>query len=83
MFKSAKPAFKILKSPLNTHKNNPLINKNIAITRYPIGVPKNKFNSFFKMANIYFDFYQTLLTLNVVFVVQTYHFIDTPGQWFF
>ncbi len=31
--KSAKPEFRILNSPLKTHKNNPLSIKNIAITK--------------------------------------------------
>ncbi len=33
LFKSAKPAFRILKSPLNTHKNSPLTTKKTAITK--------------------------------------------------
>jgi len=32
-FKSAKPAFKILKSPLKTQRNNPFINKKTPITK--------------------------------------------------
>ena len=38
--KSAKPLFKILKSPSNTQRNNPLSNKKMAITKYPMGEPK-------------------------------------------
>jgi len=33
LFKSAKPALRILKSPLNIHKNSPLIIKKTAITK--------------------------------------------------
>jgi hypothetical protein len=43
--KSANPLFKILKSPSKTQRNNPLSNKKIAITRYPIGEPKKDFIS--------------------------------------
>ncbi|MGK0421523.1 MAG: hypothetical protein ACJAT9_001194 [Polaribacter sp.] len=51
-FKSAKPAFKILKLSLKTHKNKPLINKKTPMTKYAIGLAKNELNSFLKMANI-------------------------------
>ncbi len=33
LFRSAKPAFNILRSPLKTHKKNPFINKKTKITR--------------------------------------------------
>lgn len=49
-FKSAKPAFRMLKSSLKNHKNKPLINKNTPMTKYAIGLAKNELNSFFKMA---------------------------------
>ena len=39
--KSANPEFKILKSPSKTQRNNPLMIKKIAITKYPTGEPKN------------------------------------------
>ena len=48
--KSAKPAFKILKSPLKTHKNKPFINKKTPITKQAIGLAKNELNSFFRIA---------------------------------
>jgi hypothetical protein len=51
-FKSAKPAFNMLKSFLKIHKNKPFSNKNTPITKYAIGLAKNELNSFFKMANI-------------------------------
>src|SRR5690554_4927762 len=43
--RSANPLSSILKLPLKTHKNNPLIIKNIEITRYPIVLEKNEFIS--------------------------------------
>ena len=48
--KSAKPAFKILKSPLKTHRNKPFNNKKTPITKQAIGLAKNELNSFFKIA---------------------------------
>jgi hypothetical protein len=38
--KSAKPLFKILNSLSKTQRNNPLSNKKMAITKYPMGEPK-------------------------------------------
>ena len=52
LFKSANPALRMLKSPLNTHKKRPLITRNTEMTRYPIGEAKNEFNSFLKIAII-------------------------------
>src|SRR5690554_7590621 len=43
--RSAKPLSSMLKLPLNTHRNNPLIIRNIEITRYPIVLEKNEFRS--------------------------------------
>lgn len=51
-FKSANPVFRILKSPSKTQRNKPFKTKNTAITKYPIGVEKNEFSSFFNMAII-------------------------------
>jgi hypothetical protein len=55
-FKSAKPAFKIFKSFLNTQRNSPLSVKKTPMTKYAIGLAKNELNSFFKMANIFYFF---------------------------
>jgi hypothetical protein len=49
-FKSANPAFKILKASLKINKNKPLTSKKTPITKYAMGLAKNELNSFFKMA---------------------------------
>jgi hypothetical protein len=49
---SAKPEFKILNSPSKTQRNSPFNNRKIAITKYPIGEPKNDFISRNKSAFI-------------------------------
>jgi hypothetical protein len=51
-FKSAKPAFRILKSSLKIQRNKPLINKKTPITKYAIGLAKNELNSFFRIGYI-------------------------------
>src|SRR5690554_4547775 len=40
--RSANPLSSILKLPLNTHRNNPLIIRNIEMTRYPIVLEKKE-----------------------------------------
>ena len=49
-FKSAKPAFRMLKSSLKRNKNKPLSNKKTPMTKYAMGLAKNELNSFFKIA---------------------------------
>jgi hypothetical protein len=50
--RSAKPLSKILKSPLNNHKNKPFNNRKTAMTKYPIGEAKKLLISFLSMASI-------------------------------
>ena len=50
--KSENPKSRILKSPFKSHKTRPLSNRKTPMTKYPIGLAKNEFISFFKMANI-------------------------------
>ena len=50
--RSANPASNMLYSPPKTQRNNPLITKNTAITKYPMGPAKKLFISFCMIAFI-------------------------------
>ncbi len=63
--KSAKPLFKILKSPSKTQRNNPLRSKKIAITKYPIGEPKKDLISLNNIDFIIFCYLLSVLKLSV------------------
>src|SRR5690606_26249047 len=90
---SAKPLSRILKSPLNSQRNNPLSNKNTAITKYPMGEAKKELISLFKIANITFIycfsprihefifFFAYSLQPTAYSLLKTNHFIHTPSFW--